>query len=445
MISLRLFPLILTTLVCREIAGNTPNTMLMAAMLATAGITLGMGLLFKASALTLLMTTPADEPNFGVRDERLQRIRSGLEAAWVMLLPAALLLTGWGAWLNSLEQSHLPQFIAMLGWFLPSLCLILLIELTAAQFDELTTPPSLQSPNDWQTHFRIRLRLGEIPGLVTCLAPVLAIALFSDIGHWTLGEEHSGIVLALLTVLSLGLVLSSVPLWLGKWLGTSPATCPELLERFMQYRSGLRMPQLQLLTIGGDGRWNGAAIVGWLPRWRQLWLGEDLIADLDDEQLDMVMMHEFAHVTRRHFWWRSLPIVGAGLAMVLTFALGHAWFSTVAVDAGPASSSIQAGALPGGILAPLPLIKLLGCTTAVLALLLGLSTAARVCELDADRQACHLAVLHCSWAQGEPARAAARLSQALVAILADSAATQRATWLHPSLTKRLENLARLSA
>ena len=42
------------------------------------------------------------------------------------------------------------------------------------------------------------------------------------------------------------------------------------------------------MWVASEGRWAGAAVVGWLPGFRQLWLGDALVEQLSDEEVDRV-------------------------------------------------------------------------------------------------------------------------------------------------------------
>ncbi|RMF39079.1 MAG: hypothetical protein D6753_14610, partial [Planctomycetota bacterium] len=117
--------------------------------------------------------------------------------------------------------------------------------------------------------------------------------------------------------------------------------------------------------------------------------------------------------------WRILPVVWAGLvpAAMLCFL--------------PAPTSDSVGWTSGiGAL-----------VVAGVVLVVGLGWSARWCELDADRQACRYAQQLCAWAADSPVAAQHALQSALRSLMTEPA-SQRATWLHPGLNQRLENLSR---
>lgn len=441
MISLRLLLLVLATLGCRELVDGNAEIAPLLASLAVLGVSLGFGLLFKASAVHVLAgsSPPLEQACW----ERCGRARQYVERGWIAILPVALLATGWGAALNALEQQGLPQAIALLGWFLPSMFLIVLLELTAAQIDELfhhrseSTGPSADAPAKvwantsareladesdpacppWWSEWRLRLRLGDMASLVTCIAPVLVIAMLTDVVRYFAYDLWVTRLVVAATLVALVSVVLFLPVWLGRWMGVVSLPAGEVRERIAAQTLGLNVRGVRPMLLPSRGRWPGAAIVGWFPRFRQLWLGDALIDRLSPRQLDMVVMHELAHVTRRHFLWRILPIVWAAGIVGLFSAF---WPSDPAWEtAGTVVSSIVASVV----------------------MLFGLGAMAHTCELDADRSACTLARQVCPWAQGDCAKPAQELSDALICLLGGSSSSADATWLHPNLQRRLENLS----
>lgn len=428
--------LVLVTLGCRELAEGDAEAAPLLASLAAMGVSLGFGLLFKASTLHVLAGSP--QPLSPACWERCARARNYVERAWIAALPLALLATGWGAALNSLQEQGLPQAIALLGWFLPSLFLIVLLELTAAQFDELVHQPP--TPNDttpydmeahesdqpaiavsWQREWLLRLRLGDMASLVTCITPVLAIATLTDVASYFANDVWMTRTILAATILALMSVVLFLPVWLGRWMGVVNLPVGELRQRVAVQLRSLKIRGVRPKIVPSRGRWPGAAVVGWFPRFRQLWLGDALIERLTPRQLDMVVMHELAHVKRRHFLWRIFPVVWAAGVVGL---FGVLWPSDPAWEAvGTVISSI----------------------VACMVMLAGVGVMAHACELDADLSACVLARQACPWAVDDSAAAARELGDALAELMRDSSSAADATWLHPDLGQRLHNLARSSS
>ena len=253
--------------------------------------------------------------------------------------------------------------------------------------------------------------------LVTCIAPVLVIAALTDVVRGLAYDVWATRLIVVATIVALVSVVLFLPVWLGRWMGVVSLPAGELCERLRAQMQGLGIRGVRPKLLPSRGRWPGAAIVGWFPQFRQLWLGDALIARLSPQQLDMVIMHELAHVKRRHYLWRISPVVWAAGVVGL---FGACW------PADPAWQTV--GTIASSILASV-------------VMLFGLGAMAQACELDADRSACTLARKVCPWAQVEQAAPSRELSRALTCLLAGSAASERATWLHPNLQQRLKNLA----
>ncbi|MEZ6149357.1 MAG: M48 family metalloprotease [Pirellulaceae bacterium] len=435
MISLRLILLVLVTLGCRELAEGNAEAAPLLASLAAMGISLGFGLLFKASTLHVLAGSP--QPLSPACWQRCAQARTNVERAWIAVLPLALLATGWGAALNGLQEQGLPQAVSLLGWFLPSLFLIVLLELTAAQFDELYhQPPTPQdtahcgipelledSPAttvSWQREWLLRLRLGDMASLVTCLTPVLAIAALTDAASYFANDVWMTRMILAATLLALLAVVLFLPVWLGRWMGVVSLPDGALSQRVTRQMQALNIRGVRPKLVLSRGRWPGAAVVGWFPQFRQLWLGDALIERLSSRQLDMVVMHELAHIKRRHFLWRIFPVVWAASVVGL---FGVFWPSDPAWElSGTIISSIAASVV----------------------MLAGVGVMAHACELDADVSACVLASQACLWAVDDSAAAARELGDALAELMPASSSATEATWLHPNLGQRLHNLARNS-
>lgn len=436
MVSFRLFLILLVTLISRECAGHAPVHSLCDSLLAVLGVALGFGLLGKFSALNLVKTRCDTEIEML---DRFSARRKLLESLWVMLLPWMLILTGWAQWSNFLADQGAPQIIVLLSLFFPSLLMIVLMEMSAAQLDQLLGEPreserqidcrpgTQDEPEQpsWPELWGLRLRLGEFANFAMCLAPVALISLCHDVLRGAtialgvpIAADQSSWVGA---VIAIGLIVFLYPLLLGRFSGAIPLRDPGLSERIEKLRMRAQIGGLSTVEIPSHGRWNGAAVVGWFPSFRQLWLGDALIEQLSDEELDMVVLHEIAHVKRFHFVWRSLPIVWAAAV-----GGGVYWLCT-ATDF---VSSSHIWAVPG-----------LSLVAAAGVLLFGLGAVSRSCELDADRTACELAEAICPWAVHRPGASAATLCNALAKIIGSSPAAARSTWLHPSLKQRLQSLA----
>jgi hypothetical protein len=445
MVGLRTLLVIFLTLLCREVAGALPRPELVTALISTSGIIVGAGLLFRSFAIVALCQPTRTRAQLLCQ---LSRHRSLTDWTWCILLPFALLATGWGAWLREWEQSGWLSLVFP-GYFLPTLCVILLIELTFAEFEQTIDEQAgrmragTDSPRSdrWQ-RFVTRLKLGELASLLTCVFPALVIMFCRDLvevaWRWFQPDAAPSPTLSmfLAAILTFSLMALFYPLWMSKLVGAvdlGDRACGRLAAygsmanlspaaRVGNLLGSLGIAGLVPKLIPSRGRWSGAAVVGWFPACRHLWLGDRLIKDLTREELDMVVLHELAHIKRKHFTWRMLPIAAIALIMVAAWLTGSGDFEREAVAAGVTQS--VSSLLLWGII----------CT----ALLLSIGWIARKCELDADRTACQLAAAHCEWTQANRQTAAHLLASALVKV--HDSSTAKGSWLHPGLHRRLHNL-----
>lgn len=434
MISLRYFVLILFILCGRELAGPSPAVDPGKSLLALLGVTLGFALLTKIVAYRAVRRSrPASAHGLLLARETFETQRLFIERCWCVLLPLMLLGTGWFSWTHYLQEQGWPQTLVLLTCFVPAISFLVLVEMTAAQLDHLCHVGGCQQPqssatagryapqvesavsNQWRQGWQLRLRLGDLCGLFTCLFPVLVLALVSDLSAWAetaLGTDSGWVKIpAAFAVLS-GFV-AMFPLLLTRW--SDGQRLPAPLEfRINTMAAQLSIRGVRPVLIPSQGRWAGAAIVGWLPGLRNLWLGDAIVSELSPRQLDMVILHELAHVRRMHFLWRMIPVwIALVLGLAAWTAGGHlGWDHWI-------------------------LFKFTVAASVVGTLLLGMGRTARRCELDADRVACELALKTAEWSSWHcPAH---ELAGALSHLLADTP-SQASTWLHPSLSKRLESL-----
>ncbi|MBX3423530.1 MAG: M48 family metalloprotease [Pirellulaceae bacterium] len=429
MVSLRNFVLILLTLSCYELSFETPVLDLGQTVLAVMAMVLGFAVMTKTIAFR---TFVGRQQSWGDADKEItgvqptsggqslallsyafsqQRLR--IERWWCAALPLTLVGTSWCAWAKSFERLGSPQSLCLLTCYLPTLLLWLFVEQIHAQVDEMCQPNGGQP---WIKHWRLRIRLGEIAGLLTCLLPVLMLSSMSELSDlvaWSLGISSS-----LARALGGGLLLCTLflvfPSLLTTWSGGQPLP-EQVQQRIESIAKRTGTSGFQAVLIPSQGRWAGAAIVGWFPGFRRLWIGDALMEQLTSRQLDMVVLHELAHIRRLHFIWRALPVIWAmGTGAII-------WLAGYQLDL------VQHWSL-----------KLACGLSASLILLIGLSSMARRCELDADRVACDLARKSVDWSASQsPAEV---LGSALGQLLGESA-SQVSTWLHPSLNARLANLS----
>lgn len=168
-----------------------------------------------------------------------------------------------------------------------------------------------------------------------------------------------------------------------------------------------------------DGRSFNAMVAGFIPPLRTLLISDRLVDELPRDQIAMVVLHEAAHLRRRHVPLRLLcvlPAWGVG-ALVTRIAAGASW--------GAAAGTVV------GILMTVLILRWIAYRT----------------EYDADVQACKMAARIGGDITDVPASyeaACESLSKALIRVTFDHPAARKATWLHPGVADRVDWMQRQS-
>ncbi len=419
MISLRIFVLILLTLCVRELSGFSFSLRPSQAWVVIATITAVFAVAIKILAFRAVrQSTWSGRLDRNRLVEAFQSKREKIEWIWCAALPLTLLASGWFSWTQPMHNAGWPESLLLGSCFVPSIAFLILVEMTAAQVDVIGKTPRRRG---WLEPWLLRMRLGELVGLLTCLLPVLLLSGASDCGLWI--EQRFAIAQGWIKFPAMALLVLAfvavVPMIMTRWSAGQPL--PDALrERIDAVQSKLGMRGIRCVLIPSHERWCGAAVVGWLPGYRQLWLGDATVAVLNPRQLDMVVLHELAHVSRMHWFWRIVPIL---VAMLTGASL---W--GISAELGLAESMVS---------------KLAVGLASGVALVVGIGVMARHCELDADRVACDLAVRTAFWS-GEHSPAS-ELAGALSTLIGGATSDTQATWLHPSLDQRIDQLSRWTA
>ena len=216
------------------------------------------------------------------------------------------------------------------------------------------------------------------------------------------------------------MILLFVPLglpWLIRHLfKTAPLAEPtEAWVNELMSEAGLRRTRAVRWNTGG--RSFNALVAGFIPPLRTLLISDRLIDELPREQMAMVVLHEAAHLRRRHVPIRMitiLPAWGVG-ALITRMSSGQTW-------------SIALGSAVG-ILLTMLILRIVAYQT----------------EYDADIQACRMAVRMKGCIDCVPTtyhQAADTLSKALLRVTFDHPAARKASWLHPGVAERVEWMRR---
>lgn len=179
--------------------------------------------------------------------------------------------------------------------------------------------------------------------------------------------------------------------------------------------SGLKRTKAVRWDTGG--RHFNALVAGFVPPLRTLLISDRLVDELPRQQLAMVVLHEAAHLRRRHVPLRMLAVLPAWAAGALVVRL-----------AGNVSWAVPTGTAIGIALTML-ILRVVAYRT----------------EYDADVTACRLAAGLSPHIDDVPATydlAAASLAAALQHVTEDHPPSRKATWLHPGVVDRVDWMRR---
>jgi STE24 endopeptidase len=190
-------------------------------------------------------------------------------------------------------------------------------------------------------------------------------------------------------------------------------------------RAGFRAREI--LVWDTHGRLANAAVAGFLPQVRYVFLTDALLAQLDDDEIEAVFGHEIGHVRHHHLLLRVLAmIVPVSLWLLAEQALPRA--------IGRAEDWFAAGAL--GVQIPVGLLMLGAMAVYVL---LAFGRYSRLLEAQADLFGCRTLDAH----RERPSLQT--YSLALEKLTASGGIDRRTgTWQHASIARRVQLLGRIA-
>lgn len=158
-----------------------------------------------------------------------------------------------------------------------------------------------------------------------------------------------------------------------------------------------------------------ALVIGFIAPFRTMLISDKLLAELPREQVAMVLLHEAAHLKRKHLPFRMASIIPiwASAAGIAPWLQNEPWF-------GPVSGLV--------------------CILLTLAIL---RWVAHQTEYDADIEACRLADKTGPILDNFPVNqkdASRALSRALLAVTSDRASARNSSWMHPGVFNRIRSM-----
>jgi STE24 endopeptidase len=271
-------------------------------------------------------------------------------------------------------------------------------------------------------------------GLV--LLPVLTLFALQDTTRLIAPRLADGELAGLIVLVPLVSLFALFPLLLSRIWRTEPLADGPLraqLERFGR-RCGFR-PR-QILVWHTDRTVVNAAVAGFLPRLRYVFLTDALLASFSDEEIEAVFGHEIGHIRHRHLFLRLIAaLLPAGLWIVCRETFPDAVAALRDGIAGYGLSPVTQTML----FAPAGLVCCVGPLFAMISKLL---------EHEADLFACRTASGTIASGQfvagqltgGAVGRYAGMLEK--LGAATGQARTAR-SWLHPSIAQRVAFLQRM--
>ncbi len=247
---------------------------------------------------------------------------------------------------------------------------------------------------------------GSVAWLV--LPVVLLLGLIDLVGLLPISSEVAGVVAIAIAAIT---IVVALPKLIPHLFGTSPLD-DKTSDWINDVLSAAGLGKLHVVRWDTGGQAFNAMVVGFVRPFRTLLVSDRLLDELPKEQIAMVLLHEAAHLRRRHVPLRMLAILPAWLSGALVTRLaGEETWGTV-----------------------------LGSVMAILLTLLILRIVAYRTEFDADVQACKTAAEIAGSCDDVPARfeqASEVLSAALMRVTFDNPMARRASWLHPGVADRV--------
>ncbi len=376
---------------------------------ATAGLaTAGM-----VAAWVILSHVAARVVALAVRDEKLQPIAG---ADWLEKQLAAFRWLGLGVTLLCLAGFGLARSLHSLpvigDWmFLQSIVLLLPgIAITFGTWSAEHCYGAMLGYTDASIGNYVRSVWQSFrAGMAWLVVPVLMLLGLSDVVN---GLPISELATNVVTVAIIGtFVLLGLP-WLIRRLFKTESLSESESLWIDELMSAAKLRRTRAVRWITGGTTFNAMVAGFVPPLRTLLISDRLLDELPPSQIAMVVLHEAAHLRRRHVPMRMLAVLpawGFG-AFVSRIAGDHSW--------GLAIGSIV------GITLTMLVLRLIAWRT----------------EFDADVQACEMAVQIGGAVQHVPLtydEAADTLSAALMRVTFDHPANRKPTWLHPGVADRV--------
>ena len=181
---------------------------------------------------------------------------------------------------------------------------------------------------------------GQFLAAVMVLPAALWCALAVQAGASMAGDRW-WVVTAVVLIASLVAAMQAAPAILARLGGSRPLGRPALIERLGALALRLRVDIQSIEEVPSSSSVTSTALVAGTGQSRRVFIASDVLRDWSDEEIAVVVAHEFGHHVHHDLWWAlavDSAVVLAGLAA--------------------SGAVLRAAAMPPGALAALPLVGL---------------------------------------------------------------------------------------
>jgi len=258
---------------------------------------------------------PVPEPS----DKAMARYRSGvalwlIDTAWELILPAAILLTGFSARMrNWAMRVSRRRVITIAIYFAIFSVVTFVIDLPRAYYEDFVREHayglSNQTQSKWVGDALKSLVIGTIIGALFLWVPYLLLR--KSPRRWWLYTAMAAVPFLLLTLLI-------APVWIDPVFNTfGPMKNKSLETKILQLadRAGIEGGRVYEVDKSTDTNALNAYVAG-VGSTKRIVLWDTIIARLDEPQLLFVMGHEMGHYVLHHIW-KELAVFSVLIAGLL--------------------------------------------------------------------------------------------------------------------------------
>ncbi len=149
-------------------------------------------------------------------------------------------------------------------------------------------------------------------GLV--LLPVLIVLAVQDLAHWIAPRTIGGEAASLIALVPLLLMFALFPLALARVWSTQPLENGPLRQNLEHIAAQWNLRPREILVWRTDRTVLNAAVAGFFPQLRYVFLSDRLLASFHDDEIAAVFLHEIGHIRHHHLALRlMMMLVPAGL------------------------------------------------------------------------------------------------------------------------------------